>query len=223
MQGSMRSADTTPTWAAGARKRAPLYFLASLLLALLASVLTFIYLERVRAEAVPSEPVVIAVTDLQAYTDIDSGSVTIQFVPTTMLPADHLTDLDEVLGRRLSSSVAANEVLLRRNLVGERGSGLSAQMSNGQWAVVLPAGWLVSPAPKLVPGDRLDLLAYQTGKPVQEAGVIVEAVDVLEYHGTSDNLSALTLRVDLPQAIAILYARANGFSIMALLRSEEME
>ncbi len=219
----MRSSDTTPTWEVGARKRAPFFLLTSILLALLASLLIFIYLERVRAESVPSEPVVIAVTDLHAHTDIDPGSVRLQFVPITMLPADHLSDLDDVVGRRLVDPIAANEVLLKRNLAGEKGSGLSTYLSDGERAMVLPAGWLVSPVPELIPGDRLDLVAYQSGQPVQEAGVIVEAVEVLGFDGTSESLNALTLRVDFTQAVAILYARSNGFSIMALLRSEEME
>ena len=43
------SPETTPQWASGARRRIPFYLLASLLLALLAAVVTFIYLEQARA------------------------------------------------------------------------------------------------------------------------------------------------------------------------------
>ena len=37
--------ETTPSWAAGVRRRIPFYLLAAFLLALLAAVVTFIYLE----------------------------------------------------------------------------------------------------------------------------------------------------------------------------------
>ena len=86
--------------------------------------------------------------------------------------------------------------------------------------MVLPSGWLVSPVPDIILGDRIDLVAYLSGQPVVEAGVIVGAVEVLEFKGSSANPERLTLAVTLEEAIAILYARANGFNLLTLLRPE---
>jgi hypothetical protein len=86
--------------------------------------------------------------------------------------------------------------------------------------MVFPAGWLVSPVPPLIRGDRLDLMAYQAGQPVEEVGIIVSNVEVLEFVGTSSSPERLTLAVDLDQATAVLYARTNGFSLLALLKPE---
>ena len=46
------SPETTPSWAAGVRRRLPFYLLAALVLAGLAGILTFLYLDRLRAEPV---------------------------------------------------------------------------------------------------------------------------------------------------------------------------
>ena len=46
--------ETTPSWAAGVRRRIPFYLLAAFLLAVLAAVVTFIYLEQLRASMVPT-------------------------------------------------------------------------------------------------------------------------------------------------------------------------
>ncbi|NIS82045.1 MAG: hypothetical protein GTO14_17980 [Anaerolineales bacterium] len=52
--------ETTPSWAAGFRRRVPFYFLAAIMLALLAGALTFVYLDRLRAEAVPTGQALVA-------------------------------------------------------------------------------------------------------------------------------------------------------------------
>jgi hypothetical protein len=52
--------ETTPSWAAGVRRRLPFYLLAAFLLALLAAVVTFIYLEQLRASMVPTTTALVA-------------------------------------------------------------------------------------------------------------------------------------------------------------------
>ena len=52
--------ETTPSWAAGVRRRIPFYLLAAFLLALLAAVITFIYLEQLRASMVPTATALVA-------------------------------------------------------------------------------------------------------------------------------------------------------------------
>ncbi|NIS82209.1 MAG: Flp pilus assembly protein CpaB [Anaerolineales bacterium] len=212
--------ETTPSWAAGFRRRVPFYILAAILLALLAGALTFVYLDRLRAEAVPTGEALVARRPIRPGTLIDGTMVELRAVPEALLPPDHITTVEEVLGREVVIPIAENEVLLPGKFAGGPGTGLSARLPDGRWAMVLPSGWLVSPVPELTPGDHLDLVAYQSGKPVQEAGVVVSAVEVLQFAGTPTKAEALTLAVSLEEAIAILYARANGFNLLALLRPE---
>ena len=111
-------------------------------------------------------------------------------------------------------------MLLTSDFSGERGSGLSARLPDGRWAIVIPAGWFVSPVPQVITGDHFDLLAYLTGQPVEEAGVIVSSVEILSFGGTGDYPDQLTLAVSIEEAVSILYAHVNGFSLMILLRPE---
>jgi len=211
---------TTPNWSAGFRRRVPFYILAALLLGIIAAVLTFIYLDRLQTQAIPTTEAVLAVQDIHSGEAISVVQVEVRPVPASIIPAGAFSDESEVIGRVPANSIKASEIILPKDLAGERGSGLSARLPEGRWAMVLPSGWLVSPVPAIILGDRIDLIAYLTGQPVGEAGVIVGAVEVLEFKGSSENPDRITLAVTLEEAIAILYARANGFNLLALLRPE---
>ena len=212
--------QTTPNWSAGFRRRVPFYILAALLLGIIAAVLTFIYLDRLQAQAIPTTDAVLALQDIRPGEEILVGLVEVRPVPASIIPAGAFSDVNDVIGRIPANPIEASEIILSNDLTGERGSGLSARLPDGRWAMVLPSGWLVSPVPDIILGDRIDLVAYLSGQPVVEAGVIVGAVEVLEFKGSSANPERLTLAVTLEEAIAILYARANGFNLLTLLRPE---
>lgn len=211
---------TTPNWAGGFRRRIPFYILAAILFGLLAALLAFFYLDRLRREALPTEQVVVLTNDLDAGSELSAEQIALKAVPADVIPRGALDDTGQAVGRVLARQMRADEIILLRDFVGESGSGLSARLPDGRWAMVFPAGWLVSPVPSLVPGDRLDLMAYQAGQPVSEVGIIVGNVEVLDFQGTSYEPERLTLGVDLDQATAVLYARSNGFSLLALLKPE---
>lgn len=212
--------ETTPSWAAGFRRRIPFYIILAVLLAALAGILTFFFLNSLQANALPTERALVAERDLRSGTEITADMVETRPVPEGLLPEGHLTDAAQATGRVLITPVRANEVLLSSDFSGERGSGLSARLPDGRWAIVIPAGWFASPVPQVITGDHLDLLAYLAGQPVDEAGVIVSSVEILGFDGTSNHPDQLTLAVSIDEAVAILYARANGFSLLILLRPE---
>ncbi len=212
--------ETTPSWAAGFRRRIPFYIILAALLAALAGILTFLFLNRLQANALPTERALVAQRDLRPGTEIATEMVETRPVPEGLLPEGHLTDAAQAIGRMLIAPVKANEVLLLSDFSGERGSGLSARLPDGRWAIVIPAGWFASPVPQVITGDHMDLLAYLAGQPVEEVGVIVSSVEILGFSGTSDQPDQLTLAVSIEEAVAILYARANGFSLLILLRPE---
>lgn len=205
--------ETTPNWASGTQRRIPFYLLAALLLAVAAGVATFLYLERLRAETLPSATAVVASTDVPIGTLLTEGMLEARPVPKAILPVGSLTAASEAVGRRAIVPIAAGEVLLQSKLSGGRQATLSGRLQDGRWAMVLPGGWLASPMPELLVGDRIDVLAYQPGQPVSEAGLIVQGVEVLQTESEH-----LTLAVNLEEASAIVYGRANGFVLLPLLR-----
>lgn len=214
-------AETSTSWSAGSRRRMPFYLAAAVLLAILAGVLAFNFLNRIRLQAVPSEPVLVAVVDIQPGSMIQPGMVEIRTVPWHVLPVGHMSQIDAALGRITLYPIKANEILLPSRFAGHPEAGLSARLPDGRWAMVLPGGWLVSPIPEVSAGDRIDLLSYQGGEDPVSVGVIVTAVQILEVVGTSESATGLVLAVSLEQAEVILIARANGFSILPLLRPRE--
>jgi Flp pilus assembly protein CpaB len=209
---------TTPNWSAGFRRRIPFYILIAIFFSLLAGVLVFSYLQNLRAQMLPSIPVVVASRELIPGTHLTDEQIGLLDVPEGIVPENALHDVNQALGREVAIPLAARQVILSTDLVGASGTGLSAKLPDGRWALVLPISWLASPAPASSPGDHFDLLAYQQGRPSDEAGVIVSDVAMLEGDGELAQFNQLTLIVTLDQAKAILYARANGFSLLLLLR-----
>jgi Flp pilus assembly protein CpaB len=209
---------TTPGWGAGARRRIPFYLLGALLLAILAGVLTYRYLEQLRNAALPTEAALVARLDIRPGTVVLPEMVEVRSVPQAVLPAGHLTDPQQAEGRVALVAIARGEVLLSERLSGGPESALSARLPDGRWAMVLPVGWLASPLPEMRVGDQIELLAYQEGEPQASAGVVVSGVEVLAIAGSDVAAERVTLAVTLQEATAILYARANGFSLLALLR-----
>jgi Flp pilus assembly protein CpaB len=210
--------ETTPSWAAGVRRRIPFYLLAAFLLALLAAVITFIYLEQLRASMVPSVAVLVARQAIRPGETITETMVEIRAVPEAVVPAERLTSSEQAVGRTALVALAPGEVILPQRLSGTGEAGLSRRLPDGRWAMVLPGSWLASPIPEIGAGDRVDLLAYQAGQPADQAAVIVSAIEVLAVAGTAADAEALTLAVELEEAAAVTYSRANGFLLLPLLR-----
>lgn len=210
--------ETTPSWAAGVRRRLPFYLLAAFLLALLAAVVTFIYLEQLRASMVPTAAALVARQAIRSGETIAEAMVEVRAVPEAVVPAERLTSPEQAVGRAALVPLAAGEVILPQRLSGAGEAGLSQRLPDGRWAMVLPGSWLASPIPEIGVGDRVDLLAYPPGQPVDQAAVIVSAIEVLGITGAPSEAEALTLAVELEEAAAITYARANGFLLLPLLR-----
>jgi Flp pilus assembly protein CpaB len=201
------------------RRRLPFYLLAALLLAGLAGILTFLYLDRLRASTVPTRLAIVARQEIRPGTLLDGSMIEGRLVPEAILPANALSAPEQAVGRVAIVPLTANEVLLTSKLAGGE-AGLSSRLPDGRWAMVLPSGWLATPLPALAAGDRLDLLAYQPGAPLAEAAVIVSAVEVLEAPSDPSAVGGLALAVTLDQASAVAYARGNGFLILPLLRPQ---
>lgn len=212
------AADTTPDWNASSRRRAPFYLAVAILLAILAGLAVYAYLDQIRQQSVPTGQALVVRQAVRPGDVLTLDMVEVRAVPLAILPDGSLTDESQIVGRTAIVPIAAGEILLLGKLSAEGGGGLSARLPDGRWAMVLPVGWLLSPVPEIAPGDRLDLLGYQKGGSQSSAGLVVSAVEVLVVHGEKTNPDHLTLAVTLDEAVAIVYARANGLSLLALLR-----
>lgn len=211
------SAPQTAThWSDDSRRRAWLYVAIALLLALLAGLLTFRFLDGIQQRSLPSSNALVARHAIAAGDPIEASDVETRPVPLSVRPESALTSSADAVGRTARFALMANEIVLRSDVAADGPPGLSSRLPDGRWAMVLPAGWLASPLADYQEGDRLDLLAYQRGQAPEEAGIIVESVEVLVLPSAAGG--GVTLAVNLEQAVSILYARSNGFEVVGLLR-----
>jgi Flp pilus assembly protein CpaB len=81
------------------RRRLPFYILAAFILAVAAGSLTFVYLERLRASAVPTHAALVARVDIRPGTVLDETMVEVRQVPDTVLPAGALESPAQAAGR----------------------------------------------------------------------------------------------------------------------------
>jgi Flp pilus assembly protein CpaB len=209
--------QTSPPWLGAARKRAPYYVLLALLLAGLAGILTYGYLKDLQHRMLPNATAVVASRGIRAGELLDPDALELRTVPVGVLPQGALTDIGEAQGMFTSFPLRPGEILLDRD-VDRRQAGPVARLKEDSWAVVLPVNWLMSPLPGLELGDRLDLVAYQSGEPIMKAGLIVEDVEIIGQAGGEVPPSQVVLSVNREEVIAIMYARANGFNLLALVR-----
>ncbi len=175
--------ETTTDWSASSRRRTPYYLVAALLLALLAGLAAFAFLDDVRQRSVPTGQALVAREAVRPGNELTAEMVEVRPVPEGILPEGALTQMSQAVGRTSVIPIAEGEILLPSKLSTEGCGGLSSRLPDGRWAMVLPANWMLSPVPEIGPGDRLDLLGYKEGGARSAAGLVVSAVEVLLVHG----------------------------------------
>jgi len=141
----------------------------------------------------------------------------IRDLPTEAEPSQHYTFIEQVVGRVTLYPLVAGEVILPGKLLGDTGGPMAQRCPSGYWCVSIPATWFVAAPPDLAEGDSLEIAAVQPGSPLDEAGYIATEVLVVSLPQGSED-GAYVLAVDDQEAIWILYAHANEFQLLVLLR-----
>ena len=231
------------------RRRARLFTIVGLVVALAAGALTYFYANTVQTAAPPPEekgPVVVAVRDLAARQPINASDVTIARYPVALIPATAATDPKEVIGKVLVAPVARGEPLLP----------IRWSAAQGQAAfTVLPVGEELKPdspnyramslnipdvnavGGNVAPGDLVDFIVTLSIDPLKyftptppappdltrvvdvNAKVILENVPILAKTGT-----LYTIRVaNIETAEKLIYLQAAGGQISMVLRAPKDE
>lgn len=79
-------------------------------------------------------------------------------------------------------------------------------------ALRVPHAWLAATPPRLLEGDRVDVLAARPG---DRGGAIVVASEVRVLEGSDE---ALVIELASDDAVALALARAGGYLLLVLLR-----
>ena len=213
-----RSPLTTPAWQAAVRRRTQFYLLIAFLLAVLFGVLVFqFFMQQRAAQPEVLTKAVFANQEIPMGEAITAEMLVERSVPGEAVPPLHYSFVEQVVGRVTLYPLVAGEVILPGKLLGDTGGPMAQRCPSGYWCISIPEEWFVAAPPNLAEGDSLEIAAVQPGNPVDDAGYIATEVLVVSLPNANEG-DAYILAVDDQEALSILYAYANEFKLLVLLR-----
>jgi Flp pilus assembly protein CpaB len=209
---------TTPDWQAAARRRTRFYVLVAVLLAAMFGVLVFQFFAQQQRVA-PGEitSAVFAARDIESGAQLTGEMLEIRDVSLSAVPVSHLSFKEQAVGRVTLYPLVEGEVVLPEKLAGDQGGAVAQRCPSGKWCVSIPVAWFIAAPPDMAEGDRLEIASVLPGKKFEETGFIATEVQVVALPGGGES-PAYVLAVDDQEALTLLYARANQFQLLVLLR-----
>lgn len=209
---------TTPDWQAAVRRRTRFYVLVAVLLAVLFGVLVFQFFSRQQRIA-PGELIsaVFAAQEIKIGTTLTAEMLDVRDVSVRAVPGAHFSYQEQAIGQVTLYLLVEGEVLLPEKLVGNKGGAVAQRCPAGKWCVSIPVAWFIAAPPDLAEGDRVEIASVLPGRSLEEAGFIATKVQVVALP-KDEEFPAYVLAVDDQEALSMLYARANEFQLLVLLR-----
>ncbi len=209
---------TTPDWQAAVRRRTRFYVLVAVLLATLFGFLVFQFFSRQQRIA-PGEltSVLFAEQDLEIGTLLTGEMLEVREVSVQAVPDSHLRYKEQAVGHLTLYPLVKGEVLLPGKLAGDQGGAVAQRCPAGKWCVSIPVAWFIATPPDLAEGDRLEIASVLPGRDLAEAGFIATKVQVVALPSLEE-FPAYVFALDDQEALSLLYARANEYQLLVLLR-----
>jgi pilus assembly protein CpaB len=206
----------------------------ALLAALVISLgITYVFYVRVMKTQASNRPkmksVVAAGVALQPGTPITAESLTLINWPDNVALDGLIEKKEDVTGRVLMYSVAANDPVLRRDLASSTSFGLSAKIPDGMRATAVKTNEVLNIAGFIFPGSRVDVLVTLRGENNGASTMtrtVLQNVQVLstgtkmdpDPNGKPENVSIITLLVTPEQSEKLALAENQG-AIQFVLRN----
>ncbi|MGI8758135.1 MAG: Flp pilus assembly protein CpaB [Acidimicrobiales bacterium] len=189
-----------------------LFWLAAVVLAALTGLTVARLISQAQAEAArwgDLRPTLVATTDLEAGSIIDSGDVRVERRPATLVPAGALAGPAE--GQAVSAPIHRGEAVLADRLAPAGLSATAAALPEGRFGIAVPTG---VGALALEPGDMVDVLVtfdpdtVGDGEPTFPVARSTTVVGVTE--------EAVTLAVTEDEAPRVAFALTAGVVTLVL-------
>src|SRR6478736_6599268 len=192
---------------------------------------TYNYVQKlpVKTVAMPTKPVVVAANDLDIGAEIARDDIRVIDWPTSAVPANAISDPQEVIGRGIIMPMIQNEPFLPLKLSSkDGGGGLPPAIPPGLRAVSVRVNEVIGVAGYVLPGTRVDVVATvsPTGSAQEMTSkVVLTNVQVLAAgtkieRDTERNkpmpVSVVTLLVDPEEAERLTLASTEGKIQLAL-------
>jgi Flp pilus assembly protein CpaB len=184
-------------------RRGWLWLGSGVLLAIIAGMLTFRVVSDLASSAAvvnqtdsPTVPVIVAVVDISPYSLINTGMLTLQNMPTHLVPREYSQDLESVLGKMATSRIATGEVLVNHRLADptDPNAPLLYTMNVNEVLVTVPADALLSQLNMLAVGNRIDI-AYTAEVTIPEEKLLAAGVSTDDKEpGTPTQTAFLSLQ-----------------------------
>src|SRR5215510_8324414 len=192
---------------------------------------TYNYVQKIPAKtvAMPTKPVVVAAADLDIGTEITKDDVRVVDWPQGAVPANVISDPQEVIGRGIIVPMVQNEPFLPMKLSSkDGGGGLPPAIPPGLRALSVKVNEVIGVAGYVLPGTRVDVVA--TVSPSQQPAdttskVILTNVQVLAAgtkierdteKGKPIAVTVVTLLVDPTESEKLTLAANEGKIQLAL-------
>jgi pilus assembly protein CpaB len=192
---------------------------------------TYNYVQKLptRTTTIPTQPVVVAASDLEVGAELDGDDVRIIDWPANAVPVNAIHDPKDVIGRGLIMPMIQNEPFLPLKLASkEAGAGLPPAIPPGLRAVSVKVNEVIGVAGYVLPGTRVDVVA--TVSPTQQQAdmtskVILTNVQVLAAGTKIDRetdknkpmpVSVVTLLVNPDESERLTLASTEGKIQLAL-------
>jgi len=209
---------TTPDWQAAVRRRTRFYILVAALLAVLFGFLVFQFFSNQQKYA-PEDlvPAVFAARDIEIGTTLTADMLEVKEVPRGAVPVTHYEFKEQTVGQIALYPLIAGEAVLPGKLSGESGGAVAQRCPAEHWCVRIPVAWFIAAPPDMAEGDRVEIASVFPGENIEDAGFIATEVQVVALPDGGEN-PAYVFAVDDQEALSLLYARANEFQLLVLLR-----
>jgi pilus assembly protein CpaB len=189
----------------------------------------FMQNQPVKTVATPTQPVVVANTDLAIGSELKAEDVTVVNFPTGKAPEGTFAQPQEVVGRGLIVSLVKNEPVLNAKLASkEAGAGLPPVIPEGMRAVSVRVNEVIGVAGYVLPGTRVDVIATANASTEPQnvtSKVVLANVQVLtsgtrmeqdQEKGKPMQVTVVTLLVNPEQAELLALASTEGKIQLAL-------
>ena len=229
-------------------RRGWIWYLAGLLLAIVAGVIAVVALQQAVPQAQPAppatQPVIVAREAIDARQVVLPEQLETKNLLLSEVPSGAVFRIEDAAGKFTLQPIAAGQPLLAQNLVSiSPGAGgtitttsrLAALLPADKIGVVLPAGDLLSKSGEVDTGDRVDVLASLSvassaqGKGGQVTLITLQNVPVIktlqEVSGNKDQpnkITGLIVAVDPQDAVTLKYFVDAGANVSIGLRPPKL-
>ncbi len=174
---------------------APLLLIVALVLAVGVAIGAKKYIaakaDEAAAKKIQTGPVVVAVHDMPAGSELKSSDLAVLEWPYKNRPPGHFPSVKSLLGRVLHKPVVKAEPILEAKLAPKgMAAGMAAAVRSGMRAVSISASEVIGVAGYLKPGDKVDVIAAVKGTTNSKdptAKVVLQNVEVLSVERNKES------------------------------------